>query len=150
MGDNGAGASSRDEVLEALRSADKLIVVTHENLDGDALGSLIAMQDILTAQGRDSLMFIDAGEFPLPTEYQFFPLSGLPAFLTPQPIEFLTLRCPQATVATARIALGLGKPVPDRLRRWLKLPRQFLRRAASLHQFNHLPTELRRVGSSCL
>jgi phosphoesterase RecJ-like protein len=77
MGENGAGAARRDEVLEELRSANKLIVVTHENLDGDALGSLIAMQDILTAQGRDSLMFIDAGEFPLPNEYQFFPLSGL-------------------------------------------------------------------------
>ncbi|HKO28602.1 MAG TPA: bifunctional oligoribonuclease/PAP phosphatase NrnA [Solirubrobacteraceae bacterium] len=77
MGENGAGAATRDEVLDELRSAAKLIVVTHENLDGDALGSLIAMQDILTAQGRDSLMFIDAGEFPLPNEYQFFPLSGL-------------------------------------------------------------------------
>jgi bifunctional oligoribonuclease and PAP phosphatase NrnA len=77
MGENGAGAATRDEVLDELSSAAKLIVVTHENLDGDALGSLIAMQDILTAQGRDSLMFIDEGEFPLPTEYQFFPLSGL-------------------------------------------------------------------------
>jgi phosphoesterase RecJ-like protein len=77
MHENGAGAATRDQVLAELRSAEKLIVVTHENLDGDALGSLIAMQDILTAQGRDSLMFIDAGEFPLPNEYQFFPLSGL-------------------------------------------------------------------------
>lgn len=77
MGENGAGGATRDEVLDELRSAAKLIVVTHENLDGDALGSLIAMQDILTAQGRDSLMFIDAGEFPLPNEYEFFPLRGL-------------------------------------------------------------------------
>jgi bifunctional oligoribonuclease and PAP phosphatase NrnA len=77
MGENGAGAATRDQVLDELGSAEKLIVVTHENLDGDALGSLIAMQDILTAQGRDSLMFIDAGEFPLPNEYRFFPLSGL-------------------------------------------------------------------------
>jgi phosphoesterase RecJ-like protein len=93
MGENGAGAATRDEVLDELRSAAKLIVVTHENLDGDALGSLIAMQDILTAQGRDSLMFIDAGEFPLPTEYQFFPLSGLvsapPADLEERTIVFL-------------------------------------------------------------
>ena len=76
MGENGAGAT-RDEVLAELSSADKLIVVTHENPDGDALGSLIAMQDILTAQGRDSLMFIDETEFPLPQEYRFFELSGL-------------------------------------------------------------------------
>src|ERR1700747_3637865 len=76
MGENGA-AATRDQVLAELSSADKLIVVTHENLDGDALGSLIAMQDILTAQGRDSLMFIDESEFPLPHEYRFFELSGL-------------------------------------------------------------------------
>ena len=45
--DNGAGAD-RDEVLAELRSAGKLVVVTHENPDGDALGSLIATQEILT------------------------------------------------------------------------------------------------------
>jgi len=76
MGDNGVGAD-RDEVLAELRDAEKLIVVTHENPDGDALGSLIAMQDILTLAGHDCLMFIDASEFPLPHEYRFFELSGL-------------------------------------------------------------------------
>jgi bifunctional oligoribonuclease and PAP phosphatase NrnA len=76
MHENGAGAT-RDQVLAELGSARKLIVVTHENVDGDALGSLIAMQEILLAEGRDSLMFIDAGEFPLPTEYGFFALPGL-------------------------------------------------------------------------
>jgi bifunctional oligoribonuclease and PAP phosphatase NrnA len=76
MGDDGAGAT-RDQVLAELRSAEKLIVVSHENPDGDALGSLIAMQEILAAQGRDSQMFIDASEFPLPQEYRWFELSGL-------------------------------------------------------------------------
>ena len=76
MHDNGA-AASRDEVLRQLRSVDKLIVVSHENPDGDALGSLIAMQGILADQGRDSLMFIDSSEFPLPQEYRWFELSGL-------------------------------------------------------------------------
>jgi bifunctional oligoribonuclease and PAP phosphatase NrnA len=52
-------------------------VVTHENPDGDALGSLIATQSILTAMGKDCVMFIDASEFPLPHEYRFLPLSGL-------------------------------------------------------------------------
>jgi bifunctional oligoribonuclease and PAP phosphatase NrnA len=93
MGENGAGAATRDEVLAELRSADKLIVVTHENLDGDALGSLIAMQEILEAHGRDSLMFIDSGEFPLPNEYRFFTLSGLvsspPEDLAERTIVFL-------------------------------------------------------------
>ena len=51
MADNG-DRSARDEVLDELRGAEKLIVVTHENPDGDALGSLIAMQEILTTLNR--------------------------------------------------------------------------------------------------
>jgi len=76
MNETGARAT-RDEVLAELRSADKLIVVSHENPDGDALGSLIAMQEILADLGRDSLMFIDSSEFPLPQEYRWFELPGL-------------------------------------------------------------------------
>ncbi len=76
MTENG-DRSSREQVLDELRTADKLIVVSHENPDGDALGSLIAMQSILTAMGKDCVMFIDASEFPLPHEYLFFPLTGL-------------------------------------------------------------------------
>jgi phosphoesterase RecJ-like protein len=76
MFDNGE-RSCRERVLEELSAADKLVVVTHENPDGDALGSLIATQEILTALGKDSAMFIDAAEFPLPYEYSFLPLPGL-------------------------------------------------------------------------
>src|SRR5260370_24214647 len=76
MPENG-NRSSRDQVLQELRASEKFIVVTHENPDGDALGSLIAMQEILAARGKDSVMFMDASEFPLPHEYRFFPLTGL-------------------------------------------------------------------------
>jgi phosphoesterase RecJ-like protein len=76
MPENG-NRSSRDQVLEELRASDKFIVVTHENPDGDALGSLIAMREILATLGKDSVMFMDASEFPLPHEYRFFPLTGL-------------------------------------------------------------------------
>jgi bifunctional oligoribonuclease and PAP phosphatase NrnA len=68
--------SARDQVLHELRAASKLVVVAHENPDGDALGSLIAMQGILTAIGKDSLMFIPEREFPLPEEYDWFALDG--------------------------------------------------------------------------
>jgi phosphoesterase RecJ-like protein len=92
MNENGH-SSSREQVLEELRGAEKLIAVSHENPDGDALGSLIAMQAILTALGKDCAMFIDAGEFPLPHEYSFFPLAGLvsspPADLDQRTIVFL-------------------------------------------------------------
>ena len=92
MGDNGA-SSAREMVLEEIEAAQKFIVVTHERPDGDALGSLIAMQEILTALNKDSLMFIDRAEFPLPNEYSFFELSGLvqtvPADIDQRTIVFL-------------------------------------------------------------
>ena len=69
--------SARDQVLHELREASKLVVVTHENPDGDALGSLIAKQGILTAIGKDSVMFIAASEFPLPEEYDWLARDGL-------------------------------------------------------------------------
>ena len=73
----GTATSSRERVLDELRDAHKLVLVTHENADGDALGSLVATQEILTALDKDSVMFMAADEFPLPYEYRFFPLDGL-------------------------------------------------------------------------
>jgi bifunctional oligoribonuclease and PAP phosphatase NrnA len=76
MAENG-DRSAREHVLAEILAADKLVVVSHENPDGDALGSLIAMQEILAGLGKDSVLFMDSGEFPLPHEYRFFPLPGL-------------------------------------------------------------------------
>jgi phosphoesterase RecJ-like protein len=71
--ENGS-SSSREQALAELRAADRLIVVTHENPDGDALGSLVAMRDILAALGKDAPAFVDPRELPLPHEYRFLPL----------------------------------------------------------------------------
>jgi bifunctional oligoribonuclease and PAP phosphatase NrnA len=76
MAENG-DRSALDHVVDELHAADKLIVVTHENPDGDALGSLVAMREILTAIGKDCLIFMAARELPLPQEYRFLALSNL-------------------------------------------------------------------------
>jgi bifunctional oligoribonuclease and PAP phosphatase NrnA len=85
--------SSRDRVLSELRDATKLVVVAHENPDGDAIGSLVAMQGILSAIGKDCLMFIAERDLPLPQEYRFLPLDGLvsepPADVNERTIVFL-------------------------------------------------------------
>ena len=70
-------AGSRELVVEEIRGAERFLVVTHEHPDGDALGSLVAMQGVLRALEKDSIMFIAENEFPLPQEYRFFPLDGL-------------------------------------------------------------------------
>jgi phosphoesterase RecJ-like protein len=69
--------SERKLVLDELGAADKLVVVTHEHPDGDALGSLVAMHGVLEAIGKDCRMFIDARDLPLPQEYSFLPLDDL-------------------------------------------------------------------------
>jgi bifunctional oligoribonuclease and PAP phosphatase NrnA len=61
---------------EALRSHDRFLLVTHENPDGDALGSLLATKLALDALGKNSEMYL-YGEAPLPREYAFMPLDGL-------------------------------------------------------------------------
>ncbi|MGC1799919.1 MAG: bifunctional oligoribonuclease/PAP phosphatase NrnA [Solirubrobacterales bacterium] len=66
--------SDLDLVVEEIRAGERFILTTHENPDGDALGSLLATQRILEALGKDSVMFLAAKEFPLPVEYRFLPL----------------------------------------------------------------------------
>jgi bifunctional oligoribonuclease and PAP phosphatase NrnA len=82
-----------DQVIGELRQADKLLLTTHENPDGDALGSLLAMHQILTQLGKDAVMFMAADEFPLPAEYRHMDFTGLlndpPADVTERTIVFL-------------------------------------------------------------
>jgi phosphoesterase RecJ-like protein len=63
-------------VAETIRSHDRFLIVTHENPDGDALGSLLAMKLALDALGKDSQMYL-YGDAPLPHEYGFMALDGL-------------------------------------------------------------------------
>jgi bifunctional oligoribonuclease and PAP phosphatase NrnA len=86
-------AVTRERVLERIREDSRFVLATHENPDGDALGSLIGMQGLLTALGKDSAMFIAPDDLPLPCEYSFFPLEGLiqapPADVAERTVVFL-------------------------------------------------------------
>jgi len=62
-------------VAKVLRSHDRFLVTSHENPDGDALGSLLAMHLALLELGKDSVMSL-VGEAPLPGEYGFLDLAG--------------------------------------------------------------------------
>lgn len=69
--------ATRALVLERIREDERFVLATHENPDGDALGSLVAMQGLLRALGKDAVMFISPDELPLPYEYGMFALDGL-------------------------------------------------------------------------
>jgi phosphoesterase RecJ-like protein len=62
-------------VTEVLRSHDRFLVTSHENPDGDAVGSLLAMHLALVELGKDSIMVL-AGTAPLPAEYGFLELNN--------------------------------------------------------------------------
>jgi phosphoesterase RecJ-like protein len=62
-----------EAVLAALTSNERFLVVTHENPDGDALGSMLAMALGLRALGKDALMYL-AGSVDLPAEFGFLAL----------------------------------------------------------------------------
>ena len=62
-------------VADALRAHDRFVVTSHENPDGDALGSLLGMHLGLVEMGKDSIMVL-VGESPLPAEYGFLDVVG--------------------------------------------------------------------------
>jgi bifunctional oligoribonuclease and PAP phosphatase NrnA len=63
-----------EAVVAALRDHDRFLVVTHENPDGDALGSMLGATLALRELGKDALMYL-GGEAPLPGEFGFLPLA---------------------------------------------------------------------------
>jgi phosphoesterase RecJ-like protein len=84
---------ARELVLAHIKEDARFVLATHENPDGDALGSLVGMQGLLTALGKDSVMFIAPADLPLPEEYSMFPLAGLiqepPADIAERTVVFL-------------------------------------------------------------
>ena len=85
--------SEREQILDELRQSGKLLLTTHENPDGDALGSLLAMHEMLRVLGKDSVMFMAANQFPLPQEYQHLPFDDVvhepPADVDERTVVFL-------------------------------------------------------------
>ena len=93
MSENLSVEATRELVLERIRADERFVLAAHENPDGDALGSLVAMQGLLSALGKDSAMFISPHDLPLPREYSFFTLDGLirepPADVADRTVVFL-------------------------------------------------------------
>src|SRR6266849_10465804 len=69
-------ASDLAAVADAIREHDRFVLTTHENPDGDALGSLLAANLALEQLGKDTVMVLH-GDAPLPGEYGFMPLADL-------------------------------------------------------------------------
>jgi bifunctional oligoribonuclease and PAP phosphatase NrnA len=68
--------SEVEAVADAIRGHDRFLLVTHENPDGDALGSILATKLALAELGKDVVMYL-YGQAPLPAEYGFMSLGEL-------------------------------------------------------------------------
>jgi bifunctional oligoribonuclease and PAP phosphatase NrnA len=69
-------ASDLSAVVDAIRDHDRFVLTTHENPDGDALGSLLATKLAFDQLGKDSVMVLHSNA-PLPGEYLFMSLAEL-------------------------------------------------------------------------
>jgi bifunctional oligoribonuclease and PAP phosphatase NrnA len=90
---NGTVATDLEAMVAELGAHDRFLLTAHEGPDGDALGSLLGMHQLLQKLGKDSVMFLAAKEFPLPIEYRFLPLEEVfheaPADMADRVIVFL-------------------------------------------------------------
>ncbi len=99
--------TSRDveAVAAAIRDHDRFLVTTHENPDGDALGSLLAATLALRQLGKNAVMFL-GGAGPLPGEYGFMDLGDLRRDLPADAAERVLLAVDCAN--ESRLAHGAG------------------------------------------
>jgi phosphoesterase RecJ-like protein len=63
-------------VADTIRANDRFLVVTHENPDGDALGSMLGLALGLRALRKDVVMYLSGGA-PTPAEYRFLDLADV-------------------------------------------------------------------------
>ena len=66
-------AQPDEDIVRILRERGRFVLCTHYNPDGDALGSLLALADILERMGKEVLCFLEAA---IPSAYRFLPGSG--------------------------------------------------------------------------
>jgi phosphoesterase RecJ-like protein len=103
--------SELSAVADAIRANDRFLLITHENPDGDALGSILAMKLALDTLGKDAVMFV-GGEMTLPTDYDFMPLDDLRRTLPDDAGERVILALDSATAARTQLDPALLEGAP--------------------------------------
>jgi phosphoesterase RecJ-like protein len=107
--------SDLQAVVDVLRTRDRFAVVSHENPDGDALGSLLGAALGLRELGKDVVMYL-AGSAPLPAEYRFLDLTEVSRELPPDMHErvLLAVDCAnERRIAESTEAVGRATLVVD-------------------------------------
>jgi phosphoesterase RecJ-like protein len=79
-----------EAVAAALAAADRVVVASHENPDGDAIGSIIAAGHALRQQGKQVRSYLHA-DSPIPPEYAFLGLDQVERRIDPDSVQGWTL-----------------------------------------------------------
>jgi phosphoesterase RecJ-like protein len=103
--------SELSAVADAIRANDHFLLVTHENPDGDALGSILAMKLALDVLGKDSVMYV-GGDLALPPDYAFMQLDGLSRTLPDDVAERVILALDSATAPRTQLPPELLEAAP--------------------------------------
>jgi bifunctional oligoribonuclease and PAP phosphatase NrnA len=98
-------------VAEAIRSNDRFLLVTHENPDGDALGSILAMKLALDVLGKDSVMYV-GGEMAIPPDYEFMNLGAMQRQVPEDASTRVVLALDSATAPRTRVPPEVLAAVP--------------------------------------
>ncbi|HST26184.1 MAG TPA: bifunctional oligoribonuclease/PAP phosphatase NrnA [Gaiellaceae bacterium] len=98
-------------VAAAIRAHDRFLLVTHENPDGDALGSILGAKLGLDRLGKDTVMYLGGDTAP-PTEYGFLALDDLKRELPDDGSERVLLALDCANAQRMGAAAGLLDRVP--------------------------------------
>ena len=102
-------------VADAIRTNDRFLLVTHENPDGDAFGSILGTKLALDLLDKDSVMYL-SGDLELPDEYSFLDLNDLRRELPPNAGErvVLALDCaPASRTVFSMLAMSLPPTPPQ-------------------------------------
>lgn len=102
-----------NKVIEALKKNKKFLISAHVNLEGDSIGSQLAMQELLEAMGKEALILDDDS---VPEHYRFLPKAGEISNDLGTKFEFdaaIVLDCPtlKRTGRVADIIKAGNKPV---------------------------------------
>ncbi len=79
-----------DAVVAALAAADRVVIASHENPDGDAIGSMSAAAQALRGLGKQVRLYLHP-DSPIPDEYEFLHMDGVERSLAPGSTEGWTL-----------------------------------------------------------
>jgi bifunctional oligoribonuclease and PAP phosphatase NrnA len=79
-----------ERVADALRAADRVLIATHENPDGDAIGSMAAAAGALRSAGKQVRTYLHQ-DSSIPHEVAFLDTSGLERDVDPASLDGWTL-----------------------------------------------------------